>query len=1156
MSTKLLLPFLILVFSAATNAQQQDSIPYTVKFTGSLRGLQQSQPNPPPIGVTFAFYEEQTGGAPLWLETQNVVLDLAGRFTVFLGAASATGIPLNVFASGDARWLGITPQDGVERARVMLASVPYAFKAADAQTINGRAPEEFVTQEQLSSYMAALNPVVPVQPIVSGVASSPANPPSLVGAVSGSVSLPGAAPRQPTATQRSVSSKNISNFTNSRALQLGDYWTMSNIPTTLTAGVQAAITLTPCPLGVDTSGNPILGGPNGGYPVYLADTVQPNNSEEAYVTGGDCTSGAASGTIIFIPYFSHAMSTYTIGSASSGIQEAINSSCGTSITSWRNTGCQVVLPPTGVQLAGPSGYDVYATIYFHANGSLLSGYGAILNCHERGPCLQVGDLSSASDYTNNAIQGVSFRSPDNHSSDPAFNGSLIASTQRTGGTITIQTATPHNLRTGDRVTQMLTDLSNYWGDVPSITVSDATHYTYARPGTADIPLQTTPGVVALSYEAVLDNGQSTSLVDLDYANTYENGAFNHFFDFWDDENAQVSNFDNSAIPLNRNANWTGSFVWSGGALALPNVHQQLAPVITVSNSSITANGSNCATIYNSNEFSFQNSVCQAQGPWEFLVSDINGNYQGASFQNIYSEASVALNPSNPVRSPWPGLGVAGFIGGVVSGAGSYTLSGQNGFGGALPVVGSGSRTYVYYVIARDLTAGTQTSPLPFMYEQENSPSLVAVQWPRVAFGTDTIVYDLVRNPAPAGSMSAALGGYVAPYQGGCNGGSNLACGSVAIGLAQCPGFVCSFADNTANTTSPYSVKNGTFVPNPSFFPGAAVLSNTALISNWEVPVTGIAFGGAPTEYADYCSDYGANVSGGYTVCANSPAEPNTSVADQPALILTDGGGGNGGVPGAKGRLIFETASPTPPTFHQIVTLYDSNPAKTQATTGHRPVGDPADMYLGIDANQNLMIGGGLNGIAQYVNNIGSGTPAELLTNSRKLFSVPVQAPNIDIAQLLLNGSQGLPGQVPVATASGVVWGTCGGTASQNALSLPASGDQAQVSAERVVPSNDFLPTAVRQRVLSQISNSSSLSGNASLSFTGLVNGACQAQTFLLEGAHAGEAVIPKWPVAFDAGLLGNMRASADNRIEVRLCNFSGEVLAPAPQIYGALIPRN
>ena len=113
-----------------------------------------------------------------------------------------------------------------------------------------------------------------------------------------------------------------------------------------------------------------------------------------------------------------------------------------------------------------------------------------------------------------------------------------------------------------------------------------------------------------------------------------------------------------------------------------------------------------------------------------------------------------------------------------------------------------------------------------------------------------------------------------------------------------------------------------------------------------------------------------------------------------------------------------------------------------------------------------------------------------------------------------------------------------------------------MSAERAVPSNDFLPTAVRQRVLSQISNSSSLSGNASLSFTGLVNGACQAQTFLLEGAHAGEAVIPKWPVAFDAGLLGNMRASADNRIEVRLCNFSGEVLAPAPQIYGALIPRN
>jgi hypothetical protein len=281
------------------------------------------------------------------------------------------------------------------------------------------------------------------------------------------------------------------------------------------------------------------------------------------------------------------------------------------------------------------------------------------------------------------------------------------------------------------------------------------------------------------------------------------------------------------------------------------------------------------------------------------------------------------------------------------------------------------------------------------------------------------------------------------------------------------------------------------------------------------------------------------------------------VPDQPPLILTDGNStGGGGIPGAKGRLIFETTAASEIAYHQVITIYDSNPKKTQATAGHRPVGDPGDMYVGIDPNNYMMIGGGVNGIAQYVNNIGSGPAQEVLTTSRKLFTVPVQAPNVDIAQLLLNGSPGLPGQVPVATATGIVWGTCGNTGSGNALALPTGGVQLPSSVEKVAPPSNFALTVERQQVLGDVSTSSRLSGAASLSFAALANGTCQAQTFLLKGAHAGEPVIPKWPVTFEAGLLGDMRASADNTIEVRLCNLSGRLLAPTPQIYGALILRN
>ena len=1152
----------VLASTAATGAQEasdvQNAIPLLVKFSGNL----QTKGSPHLVGVTFALYQENTGGASLWIETQNVMVDAVGRFTVLLGSATTGGLPSSLFLSGNARWLGVTPENEEERPRTMLASVPYAFEAADAQTIGGIAPGEFVTQEQFASYLKGSLPSNPDSNIVSGpervakgqMVVESAQFSGNGGTASGVVSTPVAALGSHTITAPATRSLKARNAQNTQAVETVDNWSQGNIPVALTADTQATVTLTPCPAGVDTSGSPTLGGPNGGYPVYIADAASPANPESVSVTSGTCTSGASSGTIVFTPYFSHAASTYTIGSSSSGIQETINVACGTNVLPFMNGGCQVVIPATGP--GNVSGYDIYDTIYFHANASALSGYGATLNCHGRGPCLQIGALSDSNYNGNNTVEGISFRAPDNHQSDPAFNGSLIASTQTTGGTITIQTTAPHNLRTGDRVTQMLTDTVTYWGDVPAITVTDATHYTYPRPGATPLPLQVTPGIVALTYEAVLDNGASTSLTDLEFSDTNEAGEFNLFFDFWDDENATIDGFSNNAGSLNHNANWTGSFVWSGGASNLPNINQQLAPVITVEDASITANGSNCATVYNSNKFSFEDSICQAQGPWQFLISDVTGNYKGADFQNIYSESSLVLNPSSPAKSPWPGLGIAGFIGGPITGTGTYTLSGEGQFSGAMPTVGTGPTTYVYLAIARDLTAHTQTSPLPFMYEQESSPNQVNVQWPRLSYGADVIVYDLVRNPAPAGSIDGADGNYVAPYTGGCNGGSASTCGSIAIGLPQCSGFVCSFVDNTANNTSSYNVANGTFAPNPTFWPGEAVLSNTPLQSSSnEVLATGIAFNGAPLEYANYCNADGVNVSGGYTVCAGSVTTPNNAVPDQPPLILTDGvTTGGGGLFGAKGRLIFENLPNTQLNWHQVITIYDSNPAKTQATIGHRPIGDPGDIYVGIDPNQNLTLGGGVNGIAQYVNNIGNGTPGELLTSSAKVFTVPVQAPNINVTQLLLNGIPGQPGQVPVATATGTVWGTCGNGTSRVPLSLPTSGDQAS-GVEKAGSPIDFWLTGVKQQVSGDFNTSSQLSADVSLSFARLANGSCRAQTFILKGVRAGEPVIAKWPVMFEVGLLGNMRASADSTIEVRVCNLSGKVITPAPHIYGALIPN-
>ena len=95
-------------------------------------------------GVSFAIYKDQYEGAPLWMETQNVQADAKGNYSVQLGATKSEGLPLELFSSGEARWLGVRVDGGQEQPRVLLLSVPYALKAADAQTLGGLPASAFV----------------------------------------------------------------------------------------------------------------------------------------------------------------------------------------------------------------------------------------------------------------------------------------------------------------------------------------------------------------------------------------------------------------------------------------------------------------------------------------------------------------------------------------------------------------------------------------------------------------------------------------------------------------------------------------------------------------------------------------------------------------------------------------------------------------------------------------------------------------------------------------------------------------------------------------------------------------------------------------------------------------------------------------------------
>ncbi len=756
------------------------------------------------------------------------------------------------------------------------------------------------------------------------------------------------------------------------------------ISSPLTGGTQATVTLTPCPLGIDTTSG-------AGYQVLISGGV---NSEAVSVltAAGGCTSGAASGTVTFTPFFSYAAG-YTVSSASSGIQETLNAACGVSAVVAQNSQCNVAIPANG-----PNGtintYNVAGTIFLHSNQSVLSGYGASLNCIGRGACLQIGDLTNSNDYAGNTVSGLSFRTPVNLSGSPAFAGVAITQTQRSSQVVTVTTASPHGFRVGDMVTILFTDSNAYWGDATVTAVPTSTTFQYAHAG-SDIAVQSSPGVVALAYEAVLDNAMDTHLIDISYDKAGENGRFNTFFDLWDDENATIDHFNNQAISLNSNIDWTGSFVFSAG-----NQTQQIAPVMTLRDSTITANFSNGVTVYNSNGVYIENTVLQATGPWQVYSSNTTGNFQGAYLKNIYSESTAALNPLSPPRSPFPGTGIAGLIAGASSAAASFQIAGNGNPQGAFVAGGTGSTPYSYFIVANDTTTGTETSPMQIMNWNSTGSDSIPVRWPRVANGSDVITYDVIRTATPS------IIGYAAPYpyRGGCPGGTGGTCGYVALGLTQasaCAGsLVCTYTDSGSSSTTSYTVKVGNYGGLLNFWPGSIVSVNKSVaVENEAGNVVGIGLNGNPLQTAKQCSSLGQASGGGYTTCLASITTANNSITNQTATLLTDGPEQGSPMSLSKGRLNFSTTPFVTIYPHHIITLIDSQPALTQATMTYRPPASANDTWIGTDATPgtNLASGqlalGAPVAISSYIAQTGDGVHAnwlERLSASLKEFNVPAK----------------------------------------------------------------------------------------------------------------------------------------------------------------------
>ncbi len=141
--------FTVRVEAQSVEVQQSPSasfgaiVPPLVNFSGVLTDVN-GKPLTATVGVTFLLYKDAEGGAPLWLETQNVSPDKNGHYTAMLGSTSSHGLPPEIFAAGEAHWLAVQISGQAEQPRVLLVSAPYALKAGDAETLGGLPASAFM----------------------------------------------------------------------------------------------------------------------------------------------------------------------------------------------------------------------------------------------------------------------------------------------------------------------------------------------------------------------------------------------------------------------------------------------------------------------------------------------------------------------------------------------------------------------------------------------------------------------------------------------------------------------------------------------------------------------------------------------------------------------------------------------------------------------------------------------------------------------------------------------------------------------------------------------------------------------------------------------------------------------------------------------------
>jgi len=850
--------------------------------------------------------------------------------------------------------------------------------------------------------------------------------PVAVNNVSNQISCPGCFQGFPTTNQNIQqpvgTSLNDNVFNNTRWVPLATAPTTTGsanwqqtIAVGLTGGVAATVTLVPCPIGIF--------GTDATSFVFISSAP----TEVVQLTGGgSCVPGAASGTITFTPVNNHSGG-YVIGTASSGIQETVIDA-ETSGTGTLHNNFAVKFPPTNPPAS--TFYAIYGKVTV-ANGTFdIDGSGANIDCEALDACFYFA-------FGEGSVHG--FRVGTQNS----YAGAAITQTACSAGTATITTTL--NPPVGSMVDVQWTDNTLYWG-VHKVDTSSSTQYTFSHDSAGNpisctsIAAATTPGGAALERALIEDNGYGLTVRDLwlDNPGWAGHNTLNSIFVVDGDQNFIWSNTATAFQGTTCGPNYCGQVLNAPGGTAG-------TPLLTLNHVALTINcgGNGVKVLAGQGVVMTGFSVIQGFAQYGVASGPLRGSSGPTMLDGLYEEVGACYNPFM-IAAGFPtsnlssvsAAGVEQFSSPlyITKTAAAHSPSLQGGEPNFSNAAG-GATNYEYWVVICD---GSNCSvPLRFGNAQPTSSASYQIGWPRYASQTgNTVTYTVLRT---SNAISVPVN---APFGTATN-------SLTSTPIAQCnvPGiYYCTMNDSTATALQSYTVATSpTLIPELWNWPGTAVLGGGALMYS----DSGLPMGSAAayvttlgTQPEIFSLNQDQEAPGVFNISpAQSVGVAGTTIGSSfgASLFPNAGSAAQPMADQRKGRLNLGGVSNGIYPSH-IITLWDSNFAKTIADGAKRPQYDPNDCYFGFDvpstgassANAQLSIGCPKS-ISFYTGgNDGDNASYQLrVTPSQAIFTVPITA----LSNLLVAGSASglafpfsLSGtQVSNVLGSSAGWTTNGGS---------------------------------------------------------------------------------------------------------------------------------